>query len=270
MNEIFNIKRFSWLLEKMLWERILPICGTLGIAFFLTGIIYFINRPIVTEAMTTTSSSSFQEMAFTLGLTLGGGVLAGLVFAYFSESARGYGYLTLPASAFEKWLCGVLIVGVFTVLFFVFFRIIDTAFVHHFHDTLPKSLGDYQKMFAMVQILSFDSWELKNTYYIYFMLTGVMAIGSLYFNKMALIKSAIGFIVVFASLHYLNQFIAALIFGERVSTLPFMYKITVLTVHFPTIFLENVPRLLLETFFLIVLPIVLWIIAFIRLREKEF
>ena len=270
MNEIFNIKRFTWLLKKTLWERFLPMCGIVGITFFLTGIIYFINRPIVTATMTSTSSSSFQEMSFTLGLTLGGGVLAGLVFAYFSESARGYGYLTLPASAFEKWLCGFLIVGVFTVIFPIFFRIMDTAFVHHFHDTLPKSRGDYQKMFEMVNVLSFDSWELKNTYYIYFMLIGLMAIGSLYFNKMALIKSAIGFIIVFASLYFLNQFIAALIFGERVSTLPFMYKITVLTIHFPTIFLENGPRLLMESFFLIVLPIVLWIIAFIRLHEKEF
>ena len=115
----------------------------------------------------------------------------------------------------------------------------DTAFAHHFHDTLPKSLGDYQKMFAMVHVLSFNSLELKNTYYIYFMLIGLMAIGSLYFNKMALIKSAIGFIIVFASLHFLNQFIATLIFGERVSTIPFMYQITVLNSYFPTIFHKN-------------------------------
>ena len=269
MNEIFNIKRFSWLLKKILLERILQICGTLGIAFFLTGFTYFMNRPIIITGTTIYTSNAFQEMAFSLGLTLGGGILAGLVFAYFSESARGYGYLTLPASSFEKWLCGFLIVGVFTVLFFVFFRIIDTAFVHHFHNTLPKSSSDYQRMFEMVQIYSFDSWELKNTYYIYFMLIGFMAIGSLYFNKMALIKSAIGFITAFFTLYFLNQFIATLIFGERIYALPFMCEITVLPNH-TTIFLENPLRLLLESLFLFILPIALWVIVFIRLREKEF
>ena len=56
-----------------------------------------------------------QNAAFLMGLIGGGCFLASFVYSHFSSNASGSSYLTLPASHFEKWLCGVIITGVLYV-----------------------------------------------------------------------------------------------------------------------------------------------------------
>ena len=104
----------------------------------------------------------------------------------------------------------------------------------------------------------------------YFLVTGAMAVGAFYFNKIAVIKTAIACIVAFTAVQLLNSFIANIIFGELVGTGPFMNGVNIRSDGNWRIILPHQPQFFFKTLFLFILPIAFWLIALIRLREKEF
>ena len=111
MNDTFNLARFGFLLKKTLLERPLQIGGGFVLAILITWVFYSALKNVGTEWLFA------QKEDFSIGLILGGGYLAATIFAYFSDNANGYSYMTLPVSAFEKWLCGLLIMAGFTLFY---------------------------------------------------------------------------------------------------------------------------------------------------------
>src|SRR5438874_467595 len=98
MNNVFNLKRFSLLLKKTILERPMQFMGLTGLVLAATFIIYAATK----YAM---GWMPAQNLTFIWGLVGGGCFLASVVFGYFNNNASGSAYLTLPASALEKWLC---------------------------------------------------------------------------------------------------------------------------------------------------------------------
>src|SRR6476659_4671666 len=133
MNNIFNVKRFSLLLKKTLLERPVQTFGVTALLLTLVFMLYTIAKSLA-------GFSAAQNLSFIWGLPGGGFFLASLVFGYFHSNAIGSSYLTLPASRFEKWLCGVLIVSIlYPLIFLVFYRIIDSSFVALYHNSLDTA-----------------------------------------------------------------------------------------------------------------------------------
>lgn len=263
MKDIFYLPRFWFLLKKTILERPLQIVGSFGLSLLLTWVFYVSQKSINTEWM------FFQREAFSLGLILGGGYLAATIFAYFSENSKGYGYLTLPTSQFEKWLCGFLIIAVFTVLYHIFFRLLDASYVTQYHNSLDTKLPNYKELYNRAAIMPFDRDPLFFIYKIYFNLTGFMAVAAFYFNKNVVIKGALSFFALIFTSMYANGMIAQLFFGNNLrinSTRPFLH---VYTSEKFIVMPENWLQLI-DIFFLVGLPIILWLIALLRLREKEF
>ena len=97
MNDVFNLKRFGLLLKKTILERPVQLMGITGLILTATAVIYALCLYYM-------SFQPAQNMAYIWGLGGGGCFLSSVVFGYFNTIAQGSAYLTLPASAFEKWL----------------------------------------------------------------------------------------------------------------------------------------------------------------------
>ena len=264
MNNTFNTKRFGRLIKKTLLERPMQTLGLIGLLLVLSLILYSIIK-------TFGGFNPAQNITFIWGLSGGGFFLASFVFGYFSSNAMGSTFLTLPASNFEKWLCGVLIAGVFyPVIFLLFFRLVDSSFVGIYHHGLDPTGPFYKQMYASVYILDFDGFLAWKVYPMYAFLTGSMLVGSLYFNKVAFIKTAIGISILILGMIGINWLMAKMLFGH-INNAALFNSVTIPagkeegSVELPPGIVD-----IFNDIIWFVLPPILWLLAFTRLREKEF
>ncbi|HEY4111407.1 hypothetical protein [Puia sp.] len=275
MYDTFHLPRFGRLLKKTLLERPMQIFGFTGAILLLLFIYYAIYHLPLHQWI------EVQKAAFLIGLTGGGMFLASFMFGYFSTNAQGASYLTLPASHFEKWLCVVLITGIFyPAVFLLFFRLVDVSFVVWFHDHLDTSMPNYKKIYDTVGVFPFDGDKARDVYCYFANYAGAMLVGSLYFNKVTFIKVALVVGGVFLSLYLVNLLIAKIVMHDVQNAFPFeSVDISVIKFSAGLQPISSVDRSIdlpsntgkaidiLTRYFL---PGALWIISYVRLREKEF
>lgn len=264
MNNTFDAKRFRWLLMKTVLERPMQTFGLIGLLLTLSLILYSVIK-------TFGGFGPAQNITFIWGLAGGGCFLTSFGFAYFSSNAMGSSFLTLPASHFEKWLCGVLIAGVFyPVIFLLFFRLIDSSFVSVYHSTLDPAGPFYKQLYQSVYIFDFNGLVAWKVYPMYGFLAGSMLVGSLYFNKLAFIKTAIGISILILGVIGINWLVAIILFGPINSAAPFNSVTIPAGKDEGSIELPAGIVNIINNSVWYVLPPVLWLLAFTRLREKEF
>jgi len=264
MNNFFNAKRFWLLVKKTILERPSQIAGLIGLMLTAILIVYFIFK-------TQFSFNAAQNIAFIWGLAGGGCFLASYIFNYFSTNAHGSSFLTLPASHFEKWLCGVLIAGIFyPVIFLVFFRMMDAGFVALYHNSLDPASPLYKEQYAAVYEFSLTGRIALRVYWTFFLFSGVAVLGSLYFNKTAFIKTALLFCAICLGLFALNWAIASLLFGQIDGAFPFRDVGILVGKEAGSVELPNNAFIVTSFAFDYFLPLLMWILAYVRLREKEF
>jgi hypothetical protein len=264
MNDTFNIKRFGWLFKKTLLERPAQLFGLIALTLVVSLLIYAIFRYLTTWDVP-------QNGSFIIGFVGGGSFLASFVFNYFFSNASGSSYLTLPASQFEKWLCAVLITGIlFTIIFLVFYRIIDTAFVAWYHKNLNPKSPFYKQLYESVQIFPFDGFIASKTYMMFVNFTTAMLVGSLYFNKAAFVKVALIVCGLFIAGTFLNGLMAEAIFDKVDRALLYYGVFIPVGKEFGKIMLPPYASKAVDICILYIIPAVLLTTAYVRLREKEF
>lgn len=212
-----------------------------------------------------------QRISFFVGLFGGSFFLGSFVFGYFSSNASGSSFLTLPASHFEKWLCGVLIVGVFyPIVFLIFYYGVDTGFVSLYHNSLDPASPFYKQEYQSVYTFDLGGVIAGNVYTLSFIYTGAMLVGSLYFNKVSTIKTAITLCIICLVIFGSNWLFATLLFGNIDDAAPFNHVAVPLGNDIGSIELPaNIAKMCKYAFFY-VMPATFWILSFTRLREKEF
>jgi hypothetical protein len=264
MNNTFNPYRFGLLLKKTLLERPMQMFGFTGLILALILISYVVVKSLI-------SINAAQNLTFIWGLAGGSCFLASFVFSFFSSNAIGSSWLTLPASHFEKWLCGILIAGVlYPVIFLIFFRIMDASFVGLFHRGLDPEGPFYKQQYESVYLFLFNGVVAWKVYPMFLFLTGGMFIGSLYFNKVGFIKVALVICVVCIGSFALNWFFARLLFGTISDTGVFDHVSIPVGKEEGMVELPERTSRIFNNTLKYIFPVMLWILAFIRLREKEF
>jgi hypothetical protein len=264
MNDTFNVKRFGWLFKKTLFERPAQLFGLIGLVLVITVLFYAIMRYM-------TQWEVAQFGSFMIGFIGGGTFLASFVFTYFTSNASGSSYLTLPASHFEKWLCAVLITGViFTSVFLIFYRTIDIAFVAIYHKALNPAAPFYKEMYEAVNILPYNGFVAVKTYMMFVNFTSATLVGALYFNKAAFIKVALIVCTLFIAGSYLNYFIAKAVFTNLDKALPYYAVFITVGKEFGKIILPSFASKAVDICILYIIPSILLVTAWVRLREKEF
>lgn len=265
MNNTFNIKRFGWLFKKTVFERPAQLLGLVGVILMIDLLLYTICRYIRIPW------DAIQEVTFILGFVGGGSFLAAFVFNYFSSNAVGSSYLTLPASTFEKWLCGILITGVvFPFIFLLFYRIMDTTFVELLHKSLDPKGPFYKETYEAVHIFPYDGFVASKTYMMFLNFTTAMLVGALYFNKAAFIKVALIICCLFIGGMLLNNMLAKAIIANVDKGLPYYAVFIMAGKEFGKIMLPSYASKAVDICILYIIPAVLLLTAYVRLREKEF
>ena len=149
------------------------------------------------------------------------------------------------------------------------FRAMDTAFVSYYRSAIVSLVSDVDTFTKSAVVLPFNIENLRLPYFFTMALTSVVVVGSLYFNKLALIKSVFIGVGVFIALQFLNGTIAGALFDEEVSTTFFFSRVYLIksdvSVHLPPMLMSFFNNL-----YTFIIPVALWFIALIRLREKEF
>ncbi len=264
MNNTFNARRFGLLLKKTVLERPMQIFGFTGLLMALVLIMY-------TVAKTLAGIGAAQNLTFIWGLAGGSFFLTSFMFSYFSSNASGSSFLTLPASHFEKWLSGVLIAGVlYPLIFFLFYRIVDGSFVAMYHHSLDPASPFYKQQYESVYLFSFTGIIAWKVYQMFFFLTGAMLVGSLYFNKVAFIKVAISICIFIIVIVGVNWLLGMLFFGNINEAGPLNHVTLPVGKEEGSI---QVPERISDAFnysLWYIFPAMLWLLAYTRLREKEF
>jgi hypothetical protein len=272
MNNTFELKRFSLVFKKLLFERSLMLYGSFILVALFTWFIYYATHGVYLDIP---SFQMVQMQAFGIGLNLGGIYWVSTGFNYFSSKEEGCNYLILPASYFEKWLSVVLLLGVFMLFYCLFFRILDTLFINYLHNHLENSYSSPEKLsfYNAAKALSFGNnntqVSLRFPYFIFFNVTALMAIGGLYFNKMALIKTVFASIGLYILLYYFSYITAKILFQTRIGLPDFYFGRIILDKTNEFLTLPQPILFYYSVFFSFILPIIFWLIALIRLREKE-
>lgn len=263
MSDLFNAKRFWRLFKKTLLERPVQMFGLTALLLILVLILYVIAKQL-------SGFDAAQNLSFIWGLPGGSFILASFVFGYFSSNASGSSYLTLPASHFEKWLCGVLIVGIlYPVIFLLFYHLIDVSFVTLYHNSLDTSSPFYKEQYESVYAFNLNGVVAWKVYPMFFFYAGAMLLGALYF-KTAFIKTAIAICALIIFIVGLNWLLAKIFFGNFNDAGVFNHIVIPVgkeegTIEVP----DNVANIFNYSLFYII-PAILWMLSFVRLREKEF
>ena len=262
MNEIFNLRRFRLYIIKTVLERPTQILGTFGLSFSVVILVYYLLKSIGVNF------EAAQLMSFTVGLVGGGCLLASLVFGYFSDAASGSSYMTLPVSVFEKWLCAILLVVVYAGCFLLFFRGLDIFFVHLYHNSLNRQDPRYAEQYDSVSIFPFDRDSISIIVF-FVNAAAAMLVGSLYFNKVSFIKVALVICGLYFFTFLLNYLLGSILFKEMFHSFPF-HSIEVKNGDEEGILIlpEGWSKLY-DTMTLYILPGILLVVSYIRLREKE-
>jgi hypothetical protein len=264
MNDVFNVKRFALLFKKTIAERPIQTIGVVLLLLALSFMCYFAIEKLF-------GFEPAQNLTFLWGLAGGGFFLASFVFGYFGSNSSGSSYLTLPASFFEKWLCGILIAGIlYPLIFLAFYHLIDVAFVTAYHKGLDPNSLFYKQQYESVYTFDLNGIVAWKVYPIFLLITGSMLTGSLYFNKIAFVKTAIALCVMISLIVGVNWLIAGTIFKNVQGVRPYDHVTLYVGKETGTLLL---PQRLDDFFHMalsFVLPGVLWLLPLLRLKEKEF
>lgn len=129
-------------------------------------------------------------------LCTGGFIFTRHVFSDLHDDSKGYSYLILPASSFEKlfsrWLLsGIVYALVFTILLYGLFSL--SLFTAHLMPTLSSKLLITQPSFW--QSLGAILPSVWHTILVYLVLHSVVFLGAIYFKKHALFKTSLTLMV---------------------------------------------------------------------------
>ncbi len=264
MNNTFSFIRFGWLMKKTFSERPVQLLGFVVISFLVSLAVYIFFK-------LTGDFEVAQNASFIMGLVFGGSFLASMVFNYFSTNAAGVSFLTLPASQLEKWLCGIVITGILYVgLFLLFFRLMDLSFIALYHKGLDPESPFYRQAYNAVQVYPFDGFLAPSIFMMFFNFAGAMLVGAFYFNKASFIKTALILCVICFGGFLLNILVANIFFSDVNSAFPYFFVWLTVGKETGRMEIEGSLHRVVMAIFQYVLPVILWTLAYLRLKEKQF
>lgn len=194
MNKYFEINRFLNLLRLELYKSrkgigmILII--TFGVLFFLSLLLsVFMERPKVYD----------HTENYIYALLLGGFIVSSLAFSGVDRALRRVGYLMLPVSALERFICMWLLtcIGwlvVYTLGFALYVLLANPLAQSMFPETTFKSFN----------VLGPTAWM---TMKVYMVLQGIFLIGAAHFRGYVFPKTAVAIILLLSVLGLVLYFI---------------------------------------------------------------
>lgn len=262
MNQRFDLRRFGLVLQLHLSEHIRS---------YLLGIGVLLGVWIIMLAPSTARTTHFGENVYRFH-----GILFSFLFggagAWFASEAyrmvstpiRGIPHLMLPASQLEKYLVGLLMLGLFVLVFISVFYTVEGICFAIINARLPLDEPRYALLNLAGPHIDFD------IRYLSWLTPSFFLLGSIYFAKSAFVKtSVIAFLLYFVVI-FLNEWLILLLFParEHYGPTPFSDVFFLQNGRRYDIELVGLPSLLTRAIALAATPI-LWFIAYVRFKEKQ-
>jgi hypothetical protein len=195
MNQFFSLKRFQLLVLKHWADNrrryilsVLAFAGLLTAWFGLTLLMHEDQVPM---------SQDVQQTTFFFLLFVTGTLYASQYFRDLSSRTKASNFLLIPASSFEKLLCGILYTAVFFPLVFIAtFYLADSLMVALANGVF--NTGEKAKVINIftVDFFSFNSKRSLNFLLFFLSVQSLFLLGSVYFRKYNFIKTIIsGFVI---------------------------------------------------------------------------
>lgn len=242
----------------------------------LTGILLF---ALLFVLFTGVNINSYSDLipSYLIGLYVAGLLFTSNSFNELGNKPQGIDYLLLPASHLEKFLTTLLVttVGFLIIYHAAFFLAVKAGesilFIRN-GTHLTNDLA-YSKV---------DTWIVN--YYFWFIAQAILLMGTLYFNKYSLIKTIFCFFLFIVGMYLINAVFAEIFFHKYMTDwkqqFPFVgvnillphnmeARTTEYSMNFVMLGLPKKvwhPMIFTAKYFV---PVILWTVAYFKLRDKE-
>ena len=205
-------------------------------------------------------AGAVQNGVFLIGLFIGGGLFTNSMLNELSGSSSSIWLLSLPAKHSEKVIASVFIS---TVIFLIFYLLI-----FYLVDILYLLKTDRLKIEYLLN-------PFKDDFHIFFfwylLYNGVILLGRVMFTKYSLIKTLLFVFLFFILFNYLNNFILELLIPNvnlvsSVAMDSFLFHHEAENV---TVFLPESIDLVSAIFTRFLLPVSMWFLVWLKLKEKQ-
>ena len=259
MQNTFSFYRLGLLIRKQWADQgrlyllsLGAITGLLAIMFFLWGI--------------SKEGTVWIEISYVflfVGLYIGGALFAGRTFSDLAQPTTGMHYLSIPATATEKLVCGILFSQVFFNLAYllIFYLIRTSAFgimsmypslhLQHIPDdrNFPYVIRGFAVAYPAVQAL--------------------YLLGSVYFKRFSFVKTTLWTAMVLVAFFFYFRFVVFPIIPERIGFVADDgFRVFDDTGGYVYSFPKGLLEVLKFVFEYIWAPL-FWVVAYFRLKEKE-
>src|SRR5260221_9186837 len=224
----------------------------------------------------------FQYTAYFVGLYLVGCLFANSLFVALSSKKEGLGYLSLPASHLEKLVCAILFgVVLFFIAFTLLFYLINIPMVqlsNYLIERYPRTIPNSTQLITANPVYNIFTAEgapvpEKESHLFlfgYFAIQSAFLLGSVYFVRYSFLKTIVYsllFILVFVV--FVSEILRHMLPGDWRTSLTFLYQGDSARGNEKIVRLTRLTENLLIVLTQCGLPLIFWIIAYFRLKEKE-
>lgn len=257
MNNFFNLRRFGLLFIKHTAEHIrtylMSLAVLAGVALLGGSFIFFI--------IPSPPDPGFQTACFVMLLLISGTLFTSTIFSDYGSKTKAIPAITLPASAFEKYLVGWLysypiFIVIYTGVFFLILSIL-------------ANMGHWPQ--GHFQYMTLSQPDLYMVFVIYSMLHSLTIFGAIFFNKLHFIKTGFSFFIGYGLLLALNTIVLRNLTGLNIvkPALPFGFLNFDIRGQFYSITITsgNTSVMILVSLFLA--SALIWAAAYFRLKEKQ-
>ena len=205
-------------------------------------------------------SGAVQNGVFIIGLFIGGAVFTNSMFQEFSSPQSAMWLLSIPAKHSEKTISTILISTIFfLIIYIITFYVADVLYL-----LFTSSLN-------FETILNPFKNNFHQFFFIYFLFNGLILLGSVIFNKHSLIKTLLATAILFIGLNYCNNLILGFLISDEtiVSSIPFDSFLFSNKGENVKVFLFEKADLFNSIFIRGIIPIAIWLLVWLKLKEKE-
>jgi len=268
MNNTFNINRFGLLLKRQ-WLEFgkIYLMSLVVLAGIIIGF-YFFNMPKTDSPYLRWDNHNhvtlgFRPLIFLLVGFLFISIEASSYFNLLGQKPKAIMELMTPASITEKFVCAILFTLLSIASYLIIFYLIDQAFLSHLNG-LWEGRQEINYKTNKLTLITFgtiaddmtDEREFKYLFALPFFVTSIFLLGSVYFNRFHYIKTAVSVTAIFSFVIFLTiKFGSWVTEGKsRIQSINTTERDFVFTIFFWSS---------------IALSLIIWLITYVRLKEKE-
>lgn len=198
-NSFFDINRLKYLLLRQLsfnYKILLIATGA------IIGLLMFIGTMMLLFSNSTPDQQTILGMMMPY-FFIGGYIFSSVVFSELNSPHRGYLYLTLPASAFEKLISAWLVCSVGYVLF----GSIIIYFINFYYISIAAAFTS-----KTVELVNIFSPGVLKVFGIYMVTQTIFFLGAIYFRRVNFLKTILALFVLVMIIAFYSAILSKLLF----------------------------------------------------------